>query len=345
LRKLTVRAPSKEYEVAIGRGASGLLPGAAGEGAAALVTDSVTGPLYAARALELLREAGARAAEFRLPAGEEHKTLDAVGRLCRGFAEMGLRRRDCVVALGGGVVGDIAGFAAASYMRGARFVQVPTTLVAMTDSSVGGKTGVNLPEGKNLVGAFYQPEGVLIDTDFLRTLPEREMRAGLAEVVKYFALGERGIEPLLRDGGIAPGAEEELIYLCCRAKAGVVARDEREGGARMALNFGHTFGHAIEKRFGYSRYNHGEAVAIGMRLALETGVKLGVTPPGAAREVMGAAEKAGLDTRLDATPGELVRHMSGDKKRSGDGIALVLLRGVGDAVVKEVGMEELEALL
>jgi 3-dehydroquinate synthase len=345
LIKLAVRAPSKEYDVTIGRGASGLLPRVVRDGIAALVTDSNTGPLYAARALESLKKAGVRTFESRLPAGEEHKTLDAVGRLCRDFAAMGLRRRDSVVALGGGVVGDIAGFAAASYMRGARFIQVPTTLVAMTDSSVGGKTGVNLPEGKNLVGAFYQPEGVLIDTDFLKTLPGREARAGLSEVVKYFALGEKGIAPRLQSGGISPGEEAELIYLCCRAKADVVSRDERESGARMALNFGHTFGHAIEKYFGYSRYNHGEAVAIGMRLALETGVRLGVTPEGAAREVMEVAENAGLDTRLDIPPRELVRHMSGDKKRSGDGIALVLLRGVGDAVIKEMGIKELEASL
>jgi 3-dehydroquinate synthase len=342
---LTVLAPSREYEVAIGRRAAELLPRAAGSGAAAVVTDSNTGPLYAERVLTLLRGAGIRAFETRLPAGEEHKTPDAVLRLCREFAAAGLLRRDCVIALGGGVVGDVAGFAAASYMRGARFIQVPTTLIAMTDSSVGGKTGVNLPEGKNLMGAFYQPEGVIIDTAFLQTLPERETRAGLAEVVKYYALGERGIERLLRNGGILPGAEEELIYLCCRLKADVVASDERESGARRTLNFGHTFGHALEKYYSYARYNHGEAVAVGMRLALETGEKLGITPANVTREVLGAMAKAGLDTSLDLPPRELVRHMSGDKKRTGEGVALVLLRDIGDAGVFELDMKELEELL
>ncbi|MDR1065399.1 MAG: 3-dehydroquinate synthase [Oscillospiraceae bacterium] len=343
MKTLTVSAPSRKYEVHIGPGAINLLPDAVGERTAALVADTNTAKLFSQRALALLRDR--RAFLCELPAGEERKTLEAVEMLCRDFVNGGLLRRDCVAALGGGVVGDTAGFAAACYMRGARLIQVPTTLIAMTDSSVGGKTGVNLPEGKNLIGAFYQPERVLIDTDFLKTLPEREMRAGLAEVVKYYALGERGIAPLLRDGGIVPGGEAELIYLCCRAKAELVAQDELDTGARMTLNFGHTFGHAIEKRYNYVRYNHGEAVAIGMRLALETGVKLGITPPETASEIADAADRAGLDTALGAPPRELVMHMTADKKRSGGKISLVLLRGIGEPVIYDISAEELEAAL
>ncbi|MDR0445724.1 MAG: 3-dehydroquinate synthase [Oscillospiraceae bacterium] len=340
---LTVSAPSREYAIDIGPGALEMLSSTVGAGAAALVTDSNVSPLYAERALGLLRTAGARAELFLLPAGEQHKTPDAVALLCRDFALMGLRRRDYVIALGGGVVGDTAGFAASCYMRGVRLIQVPTSLIAMTDSSVGGKTGVNLPEGKNLMGAFYQPERVLIDTDFLKTLPVREVRAGLAEVVKYFALGEREIPALLPGGELSDPAR--LIYLCCRLKAGLVARDERDTGARMALNFGHTFAHAIEKHGDYAQFNHGEAVAIGMRLALETGERLGVTPPGVRREIMSVISKAGLDTELDFPATELIPHMSGDKKRDGDGVTLVLLRDIGDVVLRETTHEELEAAL
>jgi 3-dehydroquinate synthase len=340
VKTLTVDAASRKYDILIGPGAIAELPRALGARRAVIVTDANVAPLYAERVLDVLERAGIDAVACGIAAGERNKTLATVERLYNEFAERRLTRSDAVVALGGGVVGDIAGFAAATYMRGIDVVQVPTTLVAMTDSSVGGKTGVDLPQGKNLVGAFHQPSAVIADTDFLATLPERELRAGLAEVTKYYCLGETALAELIPGGDIA-----EIVYLCCRAKARYVAEDERDTGARAALNFGHTFGHAIEKYFGYARYNHGEAVAIGMRLALETGEKLGITERGAAESALRLFEAAGLDTALDIPERELVALMGSDKKNTRDALRLVLLRRIGEPVLREITAAELEALL
>ncbi|MDR3209038.1 MAG: 3-dehydroquinate synthase [Oscillospiraceae bacterium] len=342
MQTLTVHAPSRAYDITVGAGASAALPRVLADlGARALhiVTDEHVAPHHVSRVIKLAEGAGVAVSSSVLPAGEGNKTLAAVERLLRDFADAGLTRRDFVLALGGGVVGDTAGFAAATYMRGVQIIQLPTTLVALVDSSVGGKTGVDLPEGKNLVGAFHQPSAVLADTDFLRTLPAREFTAGLAEVVKYYALGESALLPLLPDGDAA-----QIVYLCCRAKAELVARDELDSGARRYLNLGHTFGHAIEKYYRYDRFNHGEAVAKGMRLALETGERLGVTRQGTAREITETLRRAGLDTSCEAAMPELIPLMLGDKKNGRGAITLVLLQKIGEPVIQNITAGELEAL-
>lgn len=298
-----------------------------------VVTNETVGPLY----LDALRAnlAGKTVASIALPDGEQHKTTDTLHQVLDKLVEVGANRDTTVVALGGGVVGDIAGFAAASYMRGVGFVQVPTTLLAQVDSSVGGKTGINHPQGKNLIGAFYQPGVVLIDTDTLQTLPEREVKAGLAEVIKYGAIAdaeflgwlEENIEALLEG---EPQALAHAIQRSCELKADVVAEDEREMGRRAILNFGHTFGHAIERCLGYGEWLHGEAVAAGMVMAAE----LSDIDGNDRQRLKTLIGRAGLPTRPPAIGADkLLAAMSRDKKVQGKGLRFVLLRELGDAYV------------
>jgi 3-dehydroquinate synthase len=273
-------------------------------------------------------------------AGEENKTLATAEQLYEAFASAGIRRGGLVVALGGGVVGDLAGFAAATWMRGVRFVQLPTTLLAMVDSSVGGKTGVDVPAGKNLVGAFHQPSLVLCDPAFLKTLPEREVRSGMSEVVKTGLIAS---EALFGRVVNAKSADASLIADCIRFKAEIVGGDERESGRRKILNFGHTFGHAIEVKYGFVKYTHGEAVAAGMRIAAALGERIGVTERGTASRVDAALSAHGL---LVEEPTEgLLDYIRGDKKSRMGGIDLVLLKRVGLPEVVPVTFAELESAL
>jgi 3-dehydroquinate synthase len=266
----------RSYDILVGRGLAseaGARIRALGPKAAAIVTDDHVGPLYAEALARSLDAEGLRSATIAVPAGEGSKSFAAFARLCDAVLDARVERGDCVLALGGGVVGDLAGFAAASVRRGVRFVQVPTTLLAQVDSSVGGKTGINSPYGKNLVGAFHQPALVLADTGLLDSLPEREMRAGYAEVVKYGLIDGPGFFVWCEANwrGIFAGGPErdEAVAVSCRAKAAVVARDEREEGDRALLNLGHTFAHALERVTAYDsrRLVHGEAVAVGLCLS------------------------------------------------------------------------------
>lgn len=276
----TVRVELKERSYDIQVGTELALASAMGAGAALIVTDSNVDPLYGAQCERQLLAAGVRVARAVIPAGEASKDLHWAGVLYAKAVAAGLDRKSAIVALGGGVVGDLAGFVAATYLRGIRFIQVPTTLLAMVDSSVGGKTGINLPEGKNLVGCFHQPVAVVADLATLRSLPQREYVSGLAEVVKYGVIWDAG---LFRDlessvrGLLDRNTEllDRIVARCCEIKAEVVAMDEHEVGPRAILNFGHTLGHALEKATGYGRLLHGEAVAIGMVYAayLSTGLK------------------------------------------------------------------------
>ena len=280
MKTVHVDLDERGYDIRIG---NGVTPGTslAGEPSrrVLVVTDSNVDPLYGDRCERTFREAGHVVTRVVVPAGEETKSLDRLGMLYDAAAEAGLDRRSVLVALGGGVVGDLAGFAAATYMRGVRFIQAPTTLLAMVDSSVGGKTGINLPQGKNLVGAFYQPIEVAVDLDTLSTLPEAEYRAGLAEVLKVGVIWDATLidrleadadRLLARDGA----ALASVVARCCEIKAEVVAMDERESGVRAILNFGHTLGHALETVAGYGAWLHGEAVAAGMAYAAELSVRL-----------------------------------------------------------------------
>ena len=345
---VTVDLGTRSYPILIG---SGLLDGSelAGrlDGPSVMVVTNVTvAPLYLERVLDRLGRRQAFVVE--LQDGEEHKDLDAVRRIIDALAEGRAARDTTVIALGGGVVGDIAGFAAACYMRGLPFIQVPTTLLAQVDSSVGGKTGVNHPRGKNLVGAFHQPRLVLIDTDTLETLPDRELRAGLAEVIKhgaiadaeFFAWLEQNMDELLaRDAG----ALAHAIRRCCEIKAAVVAEDEREQGRRAILNFGHTFGHAIENSVGYGEWLHGEAVAAGMILAAELS-GLGDDERQRLRRLVAAA---GLPTEPPGIGAARLREAMGmDKKVQGNRLRFVLLRELGQAFVEaNVDEERLGAVL
>lgn len=286
--------------------------------------------------------AGRQVASFRITAGERSKSLDSYSGVMSALAQMNAGRDALVVALGGGVVGDLAGFAAATWMRGIGFVQVPTTLLAMVDSSVGGKTGINLPQGKNLVGAFHQPRAVLIDTNTLDTLPERELRAGLAEVVKYGAIGdsvffawlEQHVDALLaRD----PVALTHAIATSVRHKAAIVVRDEHESGERALLNFGHTFGHALEAATQYATWLHGEAVAIGMIQAARLSTRLAMAPAGDGHRLTRLLERFGLPITApgsaDTSPQALLELMRLDKKATAAGLRFVLWRGIGQALL------------
>lgn len=275
-----------------------------------------------------------------LPAGEQEKTLQRFGDALAALAALGASRDATVIALGGGVVGDLAGFAAACWMRGIRFVQVPTTLLAMVDSSVGGKTAVDLPQGKNLVGAFHQPSGVLADIDTLATLPQRELCAGLAEVVKYGALGDAAFFAWLEAHAEALLARDsvaltEAIAHSCATKAAIVARDETEQGERALLNLGHTFGHAIETEQGYDGLLHGEAVAVGMVLAAQLSARLGLAPGSDTKRLATLLDRLTLPTTIPAglDPQRLLQCMRLDKKSVSGVIKLILWRGVGDAFI------------
>jgi 3-dehydroquinate synthase len=338
---ITVSLGERSYPIHIG---AGLLSGSAELVAATpakqvlIVTNETIAPIYLARVETAFADRQRRS--LILPDGEQYKNLDGFGRIIDELIDGGFHRDACVVALGGGVIGDLAGFAAACYQRGIDFVQLPTTLLAQVDSAVGGKTAVNHPRAKNMIGAFHQPVAVVIDTDTLATLPPRELAAGLAEVIKYglivdlefFEWLETVLPRLLAQD---PALLARAIRRCCEIKAAIVAEDEHEHGRRALLNLGHTFGHAIEALGGYGTHLHGEAVAIGMQMAAETSVELGMIDAADAARVGALLERAGLPTRLS---GISIRDMLGrmrlDKKAGSAGMRLVLLERLGSAVVE-----------
>jgi 3-dehydroquinate synthase len=313
-----------------------------------VISNTTVAPLYLPRIEAGLH--GLRWSPFLLDDGEAHKTFANVGRALAALAELGATRDACVIALGGGVVGDLAGFSAACWMRGIDFIQMPTTLLAMVDSSVGGKTGVNLPAGKNLVGAFHQPRAVVADLDTLATLPEREYRAGLAEVVKGAAIGDAAFFAWLEQHAAALAAREHASVLQAIArkvqyKAGVVARDETEQGERALLNLGHTFGHAIETAGNYTAVLHGEGVAIGMRLAAQLSERLGLSQPADSARLQRLLEQLGLPTTIPSgmDAQRLLERMRLDKKNSAGQLRLILWRGIGRAEIV-AGVAEADVL-
>lgn len=339
MQSLKVALAERAYDIHIGRGLlhrRDLLRGAIRGRQVLLLSNTTVAPLYAAGVEAALD--GLTWSRLELPDGEAHKTLQTAGQVFAALAALGAQRDACLIALGGGVIGDLGGFVAACWMRGIDFIQVPTSLLAMVDSSVGGKTAVNLPAGKNLVGVFWQPKLVLADIDTLATLPSREYAAGLAEVVKYGAIGDAEFfgwleahaeELLARD----PAVLAEAVYRSCAHKAALVARDERETGERALLNFGHTFGHALEAMGAYTRWLHGEAVAIGMVLAARLSAALGMAPAADAERLAALLTRFGLPTErpADCMPEALVERMRLDKKTLSNRLRLILWRGVGRA--------------
>jgi 3-dehydroquinate synthase len=353
---------ARSYEIVIGRGiiaALGTRIAALRLGAKVfIVTDDNVARYVLEGAEAALAAAGVAAHRVIVPPGEASKSFAVFEQVCEAIIAARMERGDLVVALGGGVIGDLAGFAAAVVRRGLDYVQVPTTLLAQVDSSVGGKTAIDSAHGKNLIGAFHQPVLVLADTALLDTLPDREFRAGYAEVAKYGLLGDAGffawLEANWRDifsGGSASGssAREHAVALCCRAKAAIVARDERETGDRALLNLGHTFGHALEAACGFSnRLLHGEAIAVGMALAFEFSARRQglVSKPEAARAIRHLSE-VGLPTRIQAIPGQLpsidqlMDLIAQDKKVKRGMLTFILVRGIGVAFV-EAGVDARE---
>lgn len=343
MKTITIDLASNAYPVYLGRGILtdvSLWQKHLGKGQNLVVSNDVVAPLY----LDALRSAlpGGTSATHIIPDGEQQKTVETWYGILDKLVGM-QARRDCnLIALGGGVVGDITGFAAACYMRGVRFVQVPTTLLAQVDASVGGKTGINHEQGKNLVGAFHQPAAVLIDTDTLSTLQEREFNAGMAEVVKYGAISDAGFFDWLETGADAinrrdPDALDHLIHHSVRNKADVVARDEKEAGVRALLNFGHSFGHALEAETNYARFLHGEAVAIGMVTAARLSELRGLTDAGTADRIAALLTRFNLPVNIPAQlPLDRLQNALGlDKKALASGLRLILLTAIGRAVIDD----------
>lgn len=351
IRTVHVPLGERSYDILIG---PGLIARAGAEIAsrlkgrkAAVITDENVAPLYLKALVASLEEAGIASAEVVLPAGEKTKSFEHLITVCDKVLEARVERNDYVIALGGGVIGDLSGFAAGIIRRGVRFVQVPTSLLSQVDSSVGGKTGINSRHGKNLIGVFHQPDLVLADTDVLNSLSAREFRAGYAEVAKYglidkpdfFAWLEANWKAVFTGGS----ARIEAIAASCQAKADVVVADERENGPRALLNLGHTFGHALEAATAYdsSRLVHGEGVSIGMVLAHEFSARMNLASPDDARRVERHLKEVGLPTRISDIPGDLppaetlMDAIAQDKKIKGGKLTFILTRGIGQSFVAD----------
>jgi 3-dehydroquinate synthase len=344
-----VKLGDRSYDIMIG---SGLLPKAGALLAdhlarkkTAIVTDANVAALHLKTLQDSLAARGIQSTAIIMPPGEANKSYAGLAEVCDKLLAAGIERKDKVIALGGGVIGDLAGFASAILRRGVGFIQIPTSLLAQVDSSVGGKTGINSPLGKNLVGAFHQPAHVLIDLDLLKTLPLRQRAAGYAEVVKYGLLGDAGFYNWL-DSNVeavidcAQGAVDHAVRVSCETKARIVAEDETETGVRALLNLGHTFGHALEAATGYSDVLlHGEAVAIGMVQAFRFSEAQGLCADGSADRVARHLARAGLPIHVSEItvklppPSQLVEVMRQDKKASGGKLTFILTRGIGEAFI------------
>lgn len=340
---ITVPLGSRTYPIHIGSGLLDMLGQHVrdihGDISVAVVTDDNVAPLYLDRAVKSLENAGLRVCHITLPHGEQTKCLDQLANLYSFLCESRITRRDAVIALGGGVIGDLTGLAAATYLRGVHFIQVPTTLLAQVDSSVGGKVAVDLPQGKNLVGAFYQPDFVLVDPDTLNTLTDEFWRDGLGEVVKYGCIGDAALFALLEE--CAPGGREalmerigEILLHCIQAKADVVAQDERDTGLRMTLNFGHTIAHAVETCQHYSGLRHGEAVGLGMHVMTRLTESKGMTALGTADRLDALLKWLGMPMTLPAIPeADLLAAMGMDKKSAGKALRVIGIKTIGECYI------------
>lgn len=355
MQTLTVALGERSYPIHIGPGLlrqAELIVPHLPQPRVAVVTNTTVGPLYLKTLMDALQSAGVEVLPITLPDGEQYKNWETLNQIFDALLTHRAERKTTLIALGGGVVGDLTGFAAACYQRGVPFIQVPTTLLAQVDSSVGGKTGINHPLGKNMIGAFYQPRLVLADTETLNTLPDRELSAGLAEVIKYGLIRdlpfltwlEANMERLIAR---ETEALTHAIYHSCRNKAEVVAADERESGQRALLNLGHTFGHAIEAGMGYGVWLHGEAVAAGTMLAAELSRRLGYLTDADVGRIAALFERARLPVKAPALGVETyLAYMGVDKKVEGGRLRFVLLRRLGEAfVTAEVPAEVLRATL
>ncbi len=347
VKTLRINLPGREYDIHIKNGVlkeSGkYLRSISSGNKVTIVTDSNVGPLYKDVVAKSLEQEGFLVHICRIPAGEESKCREQLFWLYDEMLDFGMTRTDLIVALGGGVVGDLTGYAAATLLRGIPFVQIPTTILSQVDSSVGGKVAIDLPKGKNLVGAFYQPKMVLIDPLCLATLPDRNIADGMAEVIKYGAIADEKLFTLLEQ--ISTKEElfakiDEIVYTCCDKKRQVVEEDELDTGNRMILNFGHTFGHAIEKEGNYQTYTHGEAVAIGMVMACDYGEKHGLTMVGTKDKMERVLRNFRLPITANVSKESLLEAISHDKKGSGNLIHLILLKEIGQVEIVKTKKED-----
>lgn len=346
---ITVNLGQRSYPIYFSRGGlediGNLMSNAGFKDKVCIITNPLVNGLYGGRVVSSLKNAGFMTAVIEIPDGEEYKNLDTVSNIYNNLILNRMERSSPIIALGGGVVGDIAGFAAATYLRGVPFIQIPTTLLSQVDSSVGGKTGVNHPRGKNLIGAFYQPRLVLIDSNVLKTLPQREIKAGLAEVIKYgiikdaslFSFLEKNHQDILKLGS----SIDYAIERSCEIKADVVEKDERESGLRVILNFGHTFGHAIETLTDYKEFKHGEAVAIGMNMAARFSYKMGICSHDTYQRIKNIIEMFGLPAAPpQIEPDRFIKAMETDKKAAGANLRFVLVKNIGEVMLHEMNLDD-----
>lgn len=355
MQTLTVALGERSYPIHIGAGLISqpalILPHLKRK-QVVIVTNTTVAPLYLAKLAEPLKQAGVEVMEVILPDGEAYKNGDTLNLIYDALLKRRAERSTTLIALGGGVIGDLTGFAAATYQRGVPFIQVPTTLLSQVDSSVGGKTGINHPLGKNMIGAFYQPQLVLADTDTLKTLPPRELSAGIAEVIKYGLIRDADFFDWLESNmGKLMALDEAVvsyaIYRSCQNKAEVVAADERESGERALLNLGHTFGHAIETAMGYGNWLHGEAVAAGMVQAAQLSLRMGWLSQTELARILAILQKAHLPIEAPALgANQYLELMQSDKKVQDGKIRLVLQKGIGKAVItSEYDLDQLKVVL
>lgn len=353
MKKIHVALGEHAYDIEIARGlldsigqkTAALLPKAR---MAAIVSDTNVAPLYSERLVRSLEAAGLKTVLLTIEAGEQSKNMKVLSEVLEQLAESGMTRSDVLLTLGGGVVGDLGGVAAASFMRGIAFIQIPTSLLAQIDSSVGGKVAVDLKAGKNLAGAFYQPKAVFIDTELLATLPVRFLHDGLAEAIKYGCIKDAALFEKI--AAYADDAElladiDSVVAACCNIKARIVEQDEFDTGLRMLLNFGHTLGHAVEQHFGYSHFTHGEGVAIGMYQLTQRTEVLGLTKAGTAARIKEVLEKYALPIAVGVPKESLLSTMAKDKKKQGSSITLIILESLGEGVLKKISWQEMPEYL
>lgn len=346
MRKVTVSGVAKPYDVFIGKGilekAGEIISPLVNSNKIVIITDDNVDKLYSKKIISILEASGFQVLKFVFSHGERHKTLDTVSEILEFMAENNITRTDSIVALGGGITGDISGFSAASFLRGIPYFQIPTTFLAAIDSSVGGKTGVNLKSGKNLAGAFYQPRAVICDTDTLQTLPEENFKEGIAEAIKYGIICDRELFDML--SSTAGWNTEEVIERCISIKAKLVKEDEFDTGCRQLLNLGHTIGHAIEKCSGY-KISHGISVGIGMAMIGKAADTLGWSSENTYDEITRALKISGLQAECDISKKELAQTILKDKKRKGDFITLVIPEEIGNSHLKQVPITDIEKVL
>ncbi|SJZ73363.1 3-dehydroquinate synthase [Garciella nitratireducens] len=350
MQKLTVKLPQNPYDILIHKGLLNdigmQLKKVFHYNKISVITDSNVDGLYGGKLIEILKENGFLVNKIVVTSGEKSKSIDTAQFIYHQLLDYQHTRKDLIIAFGGGVVGDLAGFVAATFLRGVPFVQIPTTLLAQIDSSVGGKVGVNLDRGKNLIGSFYQPQGVFIDPNLLKTLEDRYLFDGMAEVIKYSCIkDEKLFENLLQIHSKKELFDrlEEMIKICCTIKSEIVQRDEKEQGERMLLNFGHTIGHGLEKYYNYNGYTHGEAVAIGMYHITVKSEILGETEKGTSEKIKKVLKKFYLPYKIQEVEKErLIEIIQLDKKKEDGSLNIILLKKIGQSTIKKIDQKEIE---